>query len=287
MDGNELKAFKELIEKEGSVKNLELRFQIEPGEIRTVLFSGVPIWWNNEECVLGLANDITELRKYEYEIARLDRLNLIGEMAASIAHEIRNPMTTVKGFLQLMGSQERYLEDQEYMTLMIEEMERANDIITEFLSLAKNKLVNLIKGNLNERLLTLMPLLQAEAIKKDISIKLEFEDIPYILFDEAELRQLVLNLVLNGIDAMSESGVIRIRTYKDSEFICMEVQDQGCGMPAEVLQQIGTPFYTTKNNGTGLGLAVCYSIAERHHAKMDVVSSSAGTVFKASFPQID
>ncbi|MDD4237353.1 MAG: PAS domain S-box protein [Desulfotomaculaceae bacterium] len=283
LDINEHFKFIEDIKKEGSINNYDVKFRKKTGEIWTALLSGVVIMWKNEECTLAIANDITELRRYQSEIARLERLNLIGEMSASISHEIRNPMTTVRGFLQLFLKRDRYTEDKEYMLLMIEELDRANSIITEFLSLAKNKAVELKSQNLNKVIENLVPLLQAEAMKQDKNLELELGDIPYIIFDKNEMHQLILNLVLNGLEAMSAGGYITIKTFKERGQVVLAVQDQGTGISPEVLEKIGTPFFTTKDNGTGLGVAICYSIAQRHNARIDIKTDSKGTTFYVRF----
>jgi PAS domain S-box-containing protein len=277
----------ELIRKKGLVENLEINFPKKSGGFGTVLLSGVLISWQGEECVLSITNDVTELRRYQYKMERLDRLNLIGEIAASIAHEIRNPLTTVRGFLQLLGLEDRHTEDKEYMDLMIEELDRANSIITEFLSLSKNKALYLKQGNLNPKLVTLLPLLQADAVKNNILIKLELEDIPNIMFDEDDIRQLVLNLVRNGLDAMPAGGELAIKTFIGLNEVTLAIQDHGSGIPSEIMENIGTPFFTTKDNGTGLGLTVCYRIAQRHNARIEIETGLEGTVFKVIFSQMD
>lgn len=276
----------EKIKKYGLVRNFEARTRLHTGQEFTVLFSGVAIRWKNEPCVLSIVNDITELRRCQQEMARLDRLNVIGEMSASIAHEIRNPMSTVKGFLQLLKCQDRYADDSEYMQLMIEELDRANDIITEFLSLAKNKPIDKKPENLNDRIKALWPLLQSDATKRDMYIDLELGNISEIMIDRGEIRQLILNLVRNGLEAMSPKGRLTIKTFEDRNGVTMAIHDKGPGMSIEVQEKIGTPFFTTKPNGTGLGLPVCYSIAQRHDAVIKVTTGSQGTVFKVIFPRI-
>ncbi|WP_243153037.1 histidine kinase dimerization/phospho-acceptor domain-containing protein [Sporotomaculum syntrophicum] len=145
------------------------------------------IIWNNAKCILVIVNDITELRHYQHEMARLDRLNLVGQMAAEIGHEIRNPMTIVRGFLQLLGGKERYALDKEYMDLLIEELDRVNSIIAEFLSLAKDKTVKLESQCLNKIIRTFFPLLQADALKQEKNIEMELGDIPPIVIDKNEI----------------------------------------------------------------------------------------------------
>ncbi|HWQ71347.1 MAG TPA: ATP-binding protein [Desulfitobacteriaceae bacterium] len=227
--------------------------------------------------------DISERKYYEKELARLDLLNLVGEMAASIGHEVRNPMTTVRGFLQLYRKNDSFMQYKESFDLMIDELDRANSIITEFLSLAKNKVVNLKFQNLNTILLNLSPLIQADALGSDKSIDLQMGEIPKLLLDEKEIRQLILNLVRNGLEAMSSGGSLAIRTYRDGKDVVLSVQDQGKGIAHDILEKIGTPFFTTKESGTGLGLAVCYGIANRHNAVIKIETGPKGTTFLVRF----
>lgn len=232
---------------------------------------------------LTMSIDISELKQLKEEMLRLDRLNLIGEMAAGIGHEIRNPMTTVRGFLQLLGAKKECAGYKEFFDLMIDELDRANAIITEYLSLAKNKTIELKEKNLNSIVESLFPIIQADAMLSDKSIVLDLGDIPDILLDEKEIRQLILNLARNGLEAMSPGGTLTIRTYQQGDKVAIEVQDKGQGIPPEALKKLGTPFYTTKDNGTGLGLAVCYSIATRHKANIEVQTDSGGTIFVVQF----
>ncbi|MGE5379507.1 MAG: PAS domain S-box protein [Methylocystaceae bacterium] len=284
VDINEYEQFVDAIRKDGIVQNMEVKHRIKSGEIKTVLFSGVIIYWQGEECILTITNDITDLRKYQAEVTRLDRLNVIGEMSASIAHEIRNPMTTVKGFLQSFKTQDKYSEDGEYFDLMIEEMDRANVIISEFLSLSKSKPLDLSQQNLNTKIKSLLPLLQANAIKNDVHIKLELGSIPDLMLDQDEIRQLIINLVLNGIDAMTKGGCLTIRTISHDNEVTLSIQDQGPGILPEVMEKLGVPFNTSKVHGSGLGLPICYNIAQRHKAKIEINTGETGTTFMVIFP---
>ncbi|MFA4886382.1 MAG: PAS domain S-box protein, partial [Desulfotomaculaceae bacterium] len=267
----------------GMVSNLECKLRKKSGEVYTGLFSAEIVCFNGEQLVLSVINDITERKRLEEEMARLERLNLIGEMAAGIGHEIRNPMTTVRGFLQLLGGKKECIQFREYYDLMIEELDRANSIITEFLSLAKNKTLSKKAQNLSPIVGALLPLIQADAMRTDKYVKVELENIPDLLLDEKEIRQLILNLVRNGLEAMSPGGIITIRTFKDGSNVVLAVQDQGKGIEPDIMEKIGTPFFTTKDSGTGLGLAICYSIAARHEATIEVETSPRGTTFYVRF----
>ncbi len=266
-----------------TVKNLECIFSKKSGELITGLYSAEMVCFNGEQHLLNAMNDITERKRLEEEMARLERLNLIGEMAAGIGHEIRNPMTTVRGFLQLLGGKKECAQFNRYYELMIEELDRANSIITEFLSLAKKKTLSKKAQNLNPIVGALLPLIQADATRAEKYVKTTLGDTPDLLLDEKEIRQLILNLVRNGLEAMSPGGYINIRTYLNGKNVVLAVDDQGKGIDPEVLEKIGTPFFTTKDSGTGLGLAVCYSIAARHEATIEVETSPRGTTFYIKF----
>lgn len=230
-----------------------------------------------------IISDITERKGYEKEIARLDRLNLVGEMAAGIGHEVRNPMTTVRGFLQLYRNKDSFIQYQENFDLMIDELDRANSIITEFLSMAKNRVVTLTFQNLNTILTNLSPLIQADAMLVDKYLNLQLEEIPELFLDEKEIRQLILNLIRNGLEAMSSGENLTIKTYRDAQGVVLSVQDQGKGIKPDILDKMGTPFFTTKDCGTGLGLAVCYGIAARHNAVIKIKTSPQGTIVLVTF----
>ncbi len=268
------------------IRNAKISYFTKDGRQREGLMSNEIIEIEGQSCVLTVVTDITEQVNLEKEMARLDRLNLIGEMAAGIAHEIRNPMTTVRGFLQIAKSNSG-LARPEYIELMVTELDRANDIIKEFLTLAKNKQMDRRPQNLNTLIEALYPLIQAEALLADKQVLLELQDCPSVLVDEKEIRQVILNLALNGLEAMASPGQLTIRTYCAEPDVVLEVEDQGNGITEEILDKLGTPFFTTKSHGTGLGLAVCYSVAARHNALIQVQTSGQGTTFVVRFQRCE
>ncbi|MDR3601867.1 MAG: PAS domain S-box protein [Desulfosporosinus sp.] len=242
--------------------------------------SGYPI----ETGITCFFRDITSRKKAEKEMARLDRLNLVGQMAAGIAHEIRNPMTTVRGYLQLLGVKPEYATQRSTFDLMISEVDRANAIITEFLSLAQTKQTELKYQNLNDILSHLYPLLEADTFTQNKQIYFIAGEIPNLEINAKEISQLILNLTRNGLDAMEEGGSLTIKSYVEDAKVVLEISDEGCGIPQENINKLGTPFFTTKDTGTGLGLASCYKIAESHKAKIRIDSSSRGTTISIFFP---
>lgn len=268
-----------------SLRNVKIQYSTRSGEVRDGMISTEIIEIDNHKCLLEVIIDITEQLRFEKEMTRLSELNLIGEMAAGIAHEIRNPMTTIRGFLQLSKGGGGQMVN-EHIDIMLEELDRANGIITEYLSLAKNKQTDIRPTSLNRLLESIYPLLHAEAMMSGKHIHIEYGELAELQLDEKEIRQLVLNISLNGLEAMESGGGLTITTYMDKGCGVLQVTDQGHGIGKENMEKLGRPFFTTKEQGTGLGLAVCYSIAARHGAVIDVESSSAGTSFTVRFPGI-
>ena len=234
--------------------------------------------------IIEQMRDITQRKKYEMEFIRLDRLNLVGQLAAGIGHEIRNPMTTVRGYLQLLGEKPAYIAQKSTFELMISELDRANEIITEFLSLAQTKQTDLKFHNLNDIVNNLYPLIEADTFTQNKQITCMLGEIPNLKLNEKEIVQMVLNLSRNGLEAMKEQGLLTIKSYVEEGNVILSIKDEGSGISPENLNKLGTPFFTTKDTGTGLGLATCYRIAESHNAKIEINSCSRGTEFLIIFP---
>nr|WP_092069672.1 ATP-binding protein [Dendrosporobacter quercicolus]NSL47551.1 PAS domain-containing protein [Dendrosporobacter quercicolus DSM 1736]SDL94076.1 PAS domain S-box-containing protein [Dendrosporobacter quercicolus] len=257
---------------------------------RHYLISAFPTREKDTGVILGAVafyQDITEVEKLRKELARLDRLNLIGEMAAGVAHEIRNPMTVVMGYLQMLSGR---AEDglQEKYDIIMEELNRINAIVTDFLSLAKDKLVEKESSNLNEIINSIYPLIMADATKNDIEVKLVLaDDMPELLLNEKEIKQLILNLVRNAIEAMkADCRRLGIETHVHDDKVELITSDSGCGIDSQHLNKIFDPFFTTKDNGTGLGLAVCQSIVDRHKGSVEIRSEiGRGTAVIVTLPR--
>jgi len=263
----------------------EIRVILEDKQLRWIHGEAIPyhlpdgkVTWN------GYCQDITERKNWEERMSQLERFHLIGEMAAGIAHEIRNPMTTVRGFLQSFMAKDEFFRFRSSLTLMISELDRANSIITEYLSLAKNKQLNLSLLSLNTIIEKILPLIEPDILLKGLLIDTKLAtNLPDLPLDSQEMRQMILNFVRNGMEAMDAGGQLTIGTYRKDERVTLFIRDEGKGIPEEILDKLGTPFLTTKDTGTGLGLAICYNIANRHNAKIDVETGSRGTTFMVTF----
>ncbi|WP_456274842.1 two-component system sensor histidine kinase NtrB [Bacillus sp. AK031] len=235
------------------------------------------------EGVFVLFSDLPEKKRREKQKEYYEKLKVMGEMSAGVAHEVRNPLASVKGFLQLMAENKKLIQYKDIYNLMIDEINRVNGIITEFLETAKNKPSQKEVCNLNEIIETLLPLLETRAIQEDKSIILELNTIPNLKIDPNEIRQLLLNMVNNSLDAMEPGRRVSIFTYERKKEVIMTIQDEGQGIPDHLINEIPNPFVTTKETGTGLGLPICFSIAERNNAHIDYSSDGNGTTFNVCF----
>ncbi|MGG1555297.1 ATP-binding protein [Paenibacillus ferrarius] len=221
------------------------------------------------------------------EITRLDRLSLVAQMAASISHEVRNPITTVRGFLQLM-QQSKSPNHHNYYDLIISELDRANEIIGNFLSLAKhNNPQDCEEQDLLATFQAVMPILEADALMMGKRIKYIPAQVSRLSFNAKEIQQVLINLVRNSLEASEKGACVTITLFESKAQLGFSVKDEGKGIPPHILEQLGTPFLTTKENGTGLGLSICFDIARRHDAEIKIQSDERGSTFHFIFYNSD
>lgn len=267
-----------------SVENYECKFNVKSKNGSMALLNIKYLIWKEQKMILVTVVDISETIELKNHIERLSCLNLVGQLAASIGHEIRNPMTTVRGYLRFMQRKPNFGEYTEQFSMMIRELDRANEIITDFLALAKNRVNGLAIQNINEIIEDIAPLMEAMASELGHSIEFALQLVPNILVDKIDIHKALINLVKNGFEAMDSKGKVVVRTYKEENSIVLQVVDEGKGIPIEIVEKLGTPFFTTKEKGTGLGLSVCYQIAARHNALLDIKTSTTGSTFSLRFP---
>lgn len=232
-----------------------------------------------------IVQDITELEALRMELNHVERLGLVGQMAASITHEIRNPMAVVRGFLQLMREKSP-ASLEHYYRIVMEELDRANGIINDFLSLAQNRVVKMELYRLHEIISELTPLLWADANLRGQSIEVRLdENAPLLMLNHKEIKQLILNLGRNAMEAMGEKGKLTLEMKLQPDGVELYVTDTGPGIPPAQKERLFEPFFTTKSKGTGLGLSLCLSIMERHGGRINVESEEGlGTTFIVFFP---
>lgn len=238
------------------------------------------------EEAINTMEDIFERTKLQQELQRAEKMNAIGQLAASVAHEIRNPMTVVKGFLQIFLAKDMSDEEHMYLKLMIEELNRAETIINDYLSLAKpdlGKLELIDSRDMAEKVMDLMT--SYSMMSKNISLHTELKTDVKIRGNKNELKQVLINILKNGIEAMKDGGKLSLILERQGSYGVFIIRDTGIGMTEEELSRLGTAFYSLKERGTGMGLMVCYQIVERMKGHIKVSSKKGeGTTFEIMVP---
>ncbi|WP_462410319.1 ATP-binding protein [Neobacillus sp. Marseille-QA0830] len=233
---------------------------------------------------ISIQYDITEKRNSEETLRKAEKLSAIGELAAGIAHEIRNPLTTIRGFVQLMNQN---VMEPYYATTILDEIDRINFIVSELMVFSKPHQVQFSGCHINSIIVSVVKFLEPEAILKNVKIEcqLPIEEV-VIAGEKNQLKQVFLNLLKNSIEAMPAGGNIIILVERDSQNqnIVITIKDDGIGMDPEQVKKLGEPFFTSKQDGNGLGLMVSYKIIQNHKGSIRVNSNlHQGTTFIISF----
>ena len=210
------------------------------------------------------SRDVTELRQTEERLRRTDKLSVVGELSASVAHEIRNPLTSLKGLVQLLQMEDE--KHQLYYQIMIDELNRINHIVSELLLLAKPQQIKYTEADMQIILHDVISLLKTEASLHNIQIEFQVHSHPVMIECEPnQLKQLFINILKNAIEASSSGDVVNITLQSFENNVLVEVKDQGVGISKELLERIGEPFYSSKEKGTGLGMTVSFKIVQSHN----------------------
>jgi two-component system, sporulation sensor kinase B len=230
---------------------------------------------------------IKKQQLYYEQIQHSERLKTTGQLAAAVAHEIRNPLTVVKGFLQFYQKDAGFSDDiKGNFTLMIDELNIAEQVITQFLSIAKpNKETEVETVNLKVVLQSVTDLLHSYGLLHDNKIELIRVEDCYIAANNIEFKQLLINIIKNAIEASKIGDSVIVSASRDKEFVEIKVVDYGQGMSEAEVKSLGIPFYTLKSKGTGLGMMVCYNIAAKYKGTIDFQSTKGeGTTVTIRFP---
>ncbi len=266
----------------------ELSYKDQKGKEHWEHLSLIPV--ENEEHdvvqILRVGEDITSRKSSEQMLIKSEMLSAIGQLAAGIAHEIRNPLTSLRGFLQLMIQSNTY--QKEYADVMMTEFIRLEEIINEFLVLSRQKTAEFQEVNINKVIKDVSKIWETQASLNNVAIEASIDPMFLAVKGvENELKQVFINIVKNGIESMEgRQGQLKIETKKlEEEKVLIRFQDQGKGIPKEQLEKMGEPFFTTKEKGTGLGLMVSFKIIESHNGKIVFTSElDKGTTVEITLP---
>lgn len=276
----------------------------KPHEVSVITFKGnkkdllvnVDLIKNVEDEIIGAISvftDITDLRRQEYKMQQQEKLALIGQMAAGIIHEIKNPLATIKGLSQLIAAKSEGDKIKEYAAVINVSIDDVTKVVNEFLSFAKPKPTVKTRTSINKIVESMQLITETQCYTKNIKTKFLYSSCNMeITADDIKIKQVLLNMTENAIAAMenTEMPQLVISTCYDTKTKegIIRIADNGIGMDSEVLKKIGTPFFTTKEKGTGLGLGICYQIMNEHNGRIEVDSEAGkGTEFRVIFTQIE
>ncbi|WP_219641148.1 sensor histidine kinase [Cohnella sp. CFH 77786] len=233
-------------------------------------------------CLMELANKYFVMQE---EIVASEKMKIVSDIAASVAHEIRNPLTSVRGFIQLLGNGDLPLQRREYYrNICLDELDRAQNIISDYLTLAKPDPEVVERIDLKEEVEYVSQILLAYANYNNVVIQTQLCDEAYAEGDRHKLRQALINIGKNVIEAMPGGGQLLFALKKTNGGVVLTVSDTGVGMTPEQISRLGTPYYSTKEKGTGLGTMVSFGIIKKMHGKIEIKSElGVGTEYHIIF----
>lgn len=291
----------QMLYKKNITQKIEFGYRIihPSGEIRYLNEVINPVLNEKGESIKvnGVIFDITEkkvtehrIKEMEKDIQHSERIKLVGELAASVAHEIRNPLTTVRGFLQLFYKDNTISKESKFfINLSLEELDRANNIISDYLSLGKSDDKDMEEINVLKEIQNIIDSIHSFSILHQVKIVLDFKSPDtYLEINRDNLRQVMLNILKNGVEASASrgNGTVSVKVYEKKYITYIEVKDNGIGMEPDEIARLGLPFYSTKEKGTGLGMMVCYKIIDSMKGKIKVTSEKGlGTTFTIVLPK--
>lgn len=261
--------------------DFEMDFFRNDHEIKRTEVRLIPTVFKNRDVFLIMIQDITQHKKAEEQLEVAEKLSVIGQMAAGIAHEIRNPLTAIKGFTQL-----RKESNDDFAEIILDELSRIESIVSDLLVLAKPQASQLTNTNLVSLIKGTITFIYPQAILSNIVIEYEPPHEPvYIQCEQDKIKQVLLNLIQNAIESMEKGGVIKITQQLHNDETVINIMDQGAGIPEDRISKLGEPFYSTKEKGTGLGLMICQKIIKNHGGKMEFFSRvNEGTTVQVTLP---
>jgi signal transduction histidine kinase len=242
-----------------------------------------------QETAEQLSRVYRELQNSFEQLRRADRLSSLGQLSAGLAHEIRNPLGAIRGAVEILQKDNLPAERRkEFSEIVLRETRRLNDLVQHILDFARPRKAELKRAAIVEVIHSVLPLIRDKASKASVRILSELPSgLPEVELDLAMMQQVLLNLMVNAIEAMPQGGDVRVRAFEHDDRLRVEIVDQGSGIEDSDLEKIFDPFYTTKENGTGLGLSIAHQLIEQQGGRMSVFKNrGAGMTFSITFPAV-
>ncbi|MCM3734987.1 PAS domain S-box protein [Bacillus cytotoxicus] len=220
-----------------------------------------------------MGQDITNLKKTEELLKKSEKLAVVGQLTAGIAHEIRNPLTSLKGFLKLLEP-DMTENNKWYVDIMLSEIAQMESITNQFMAMSKPQAISIQRYQIETLIEEVVTFISPTAMMNNTNISMNhISSLPAIQCDGNQLKQVFINVFKNAIEAMPRGGTISIQTMKiEDHSVVISITDDGCGIPEDRISHLGEPFYSLKEKGTGLGLMMCYKIIEEHNGKLQITS---------------
>jgi signal transduction histidine kinase len=240
-----------------------------------------------EETARKLSEVYAQLQASFEQLRRADRLSALGELSAGLAHEIRNPLGSVEGAVQILRRQELPVETrQEFGDLAQREVNRLKDLLTNFLDFARPQTPKRVSTTPSQLLESVSKLAAETAKMSGVHVRVESSAaVPAVSVDPEQMKQVLLNLAINAIQAMPAGGQVLLRAVRKPESVVIEVQDEGVGIPPDDLERVFNPFVTTRADGTGLGLSIAYQIVSQHGGHIAAQRNpERGMTFRVTLP---
>jgi len=242
-----------------------------------------------EKTSAELQRAYSELRQTFEQLLRADRINSIGELSAAVVHEVRNPLASIRGAVEILEDEIPLSSPRrEFAGIIKTEVDRLDSLVGEFLRFARPQKPAVAPASLNEIMQAVCTLIAGRAEAQRVAIEAGFvSDVPVIVIDAEQIKQLLLNLAINALQAMPQGGRLMLRTRLELERAVVEVEDTGGGIDPGLQARIFDPFFTTKEKGTGLGLSIAYKIAHEHGGSLSLENGKEGALFRLLLPLKD
>ncbi|QQE77730.1 hypothetical protein GI364_17595 [Alicyclobacillus sp. SO9] len=264
-----------------------LRYPIEPKHLWFLCEWGI-VEVATTVMVVFLIDTVRSNVEMRHHLQELEKVQLVNSLTASIAHEIRNPLTVSRGFLQLLQENNSEQTRRDYLNIVLGELDKASSVIDEYLSLSHPQLNNMERVNVSQLIQQSLASITPYATLHNVSVIQNLETDVYMSIDGERFSKCVLNIMKNGIEAMPKGGTLSVQIRRRRRAVGITVSDTGIGMTSEQIQRLGKPFYSTKHKGTGLGLMTSYRFIQLMKGQIQVTSKvNAGTTFSVSLPVSD